>query len=66
MVISSDFRKGQLRDDDHREDAPHFTETRSLGRSLSWFLEVENLKRKAAEREQRAKEKERIRREQQE
>ena len=25
MVISSEFRMGQYRDDDHREDAPHFT-----------------------------------------
>ena len=24
MVISSEFRMGQYRDDDHREDAPHF------------------------------------------
>ena len=24
MVISSDFRMGQHRDDDHQEDAPHF------------------------------------------
>ena len=25
MVISSEFRMGQYRDDDHREDAPHLT-----------------------------------------
>ena len=25
MVISSEFRLRQNRDDDHREDAPHFT-----------------------------------------
>ena len=25
MVISFEFRMGQYRDDDHREDAPHFT-----------------------------------------
>ena len=25
MVISSEFRMEQNRDDDHREDAPHFT-----------------------------------------
>ena len=25
MVISSEFRIEQNRDDDHREDAPHFT-----------------------------------------
>ena len=25
MVISSEFRIGQNRDDDHREDEPHFT-----------------------------------------
>ena len=24
LVISSEFRMGQYRDDDHREDAPHF------------------------------------------
>ena len=24
MVISSEFRMSQYRDDDHREDAPHF------------------------------------------
>ena len=24
MIISSEFRMGQYRDDDHREDAPHF------------------------------------------
>ena len=24
MVISSEFRIGQYKDDDHREDAPHF------------------------------------------
>ena len=24
MVISSDFRMGKHRDDDHEEDAPHF------------------------------------------
>ena len=24
MVIWSEFRMGQYRDDDHREDAPHF------------------------------------------
>ena len=24
MVISFEFRMGQYRDDDHREDAPHF------------------------------------------
>ena len=24
MVIWSEFRKGQDKDDDHREDAPHF------------------------------------------
>ena len=24
MAISSEFRMGQYRDDDHREDAPHF------------------------------------------
>ena len=24
MVISSDFRMGQHRDDDHQNDAPHF------------------------------------------
>ena len=24
MVISSKFRMGQYRDDDHRQDAPHF------------------------------------------
>ena len=26
MAISSEFRMGQYRGDDHREDAPHFTE----------------------------------------
>ena len=25
MIILSEFRMGQYRDDDHREDAPHFT-----------------------------------------
>ena len=25
MVISSDFRMGKHRDDDHEEDAPYFT-----------------------------------------
>ena len=24
MVVSSEFRRGQYRDDDHQEDAPHF------------------------------------------
>ena len=27
MVISPEFRMGQYRDDDHREDAPHFIST---------------------------------------
>ena len=27
MVISSDFRMGEHRDDDHEEDAPYFTRT---------------------------------------
>ena len=37
MVISSDFRMGQHRDDDHQKDAPHFTNTLSdwLNVSLS-------------------------------
>ena len=33
MVISSEFRIGQNRNDDHREDAPHFSEVK-----LFWSL----------------------------
>ena len=29
MVISSDFRMGEHRDDDHEEDAPYFTISRT-------------------------------------
>ena len=40
MVISSDFRVGQHRDDDHEEDALYFTE---LGVRKSWYLKKTNL-----------------------
>ena len=31
MVIWSEFRMGQDRDDDHREDAPHFINLEKIG-----------------------------------
>ena len=37
MVISSEFRVGQYRDDDHRGDAPHFISR--ISPVLSWLRE---------------------------
>ena len=34
MVISSEFRMGQYRDDDHREDASHFSIRLSRGHGI--------------------------------
>ena len=39
MVISSDLRMGQHRDDDHQEDAPHFT-LNSIELKSSNFLKM--------------------------
>ena len=43
MAISSDFRMGQHRNDDHKEDAPHFTKLKLIFTGsivFSWRTEV--------------------------
>ena len=46
MVISSDFRVGQHRDDDHEEDAPYFSfyESPTLGLSPNSEI-IENFRK---------------------
>ena len=41
IVISSEYRMGKYRDDDHREDAPHFT-TEPYGNLSDFSRKLDN------------------------